>query len=147
MQVFPFKYVSRIEQRKPKVRIAALSCRQIHGIDHDHTFAQVITFTTIRTIIALVAHLDLALERIDILTAFLNGDLEQIVYISVPEGFKISSNQNLVCKLLKFLYGLKQPPCRCCAKIHNFLVHRLGFTSSKNDSCLYIRHNGVAYSR
>ena len=60
---------------------------------------------------ALVAHYDLELHQMDIKTAFLNGNLEEEVYMDQPEGFMITRKENLVCKLKKSIYGLKQA-CR-----------------------------------
>ena len=57
---------------------------------------------------ALVAHYDLELHQIDVKTVFLNGDLEEEVYMDQPEGFVTTGNEKLVCKLNKSIYGLKQ---------------------------------------
>ena len=58
----------------------------------------------------MVAHLDLELFQMDVVTAFLNGDLDEDIYMEVPAGFKDPRRPELVCKLLKALYGLKQAP-------------------------------------
>ena len=140
MHVLPSKYVFRIKNGKPKVRLVAMGCRQIQGIDYNDTYAPVVTMTTIRTILALVASLDLELEQMDVVTAFLNGDLDEDIYMAVPEGFRTAANGNKVCKLQKSLYGLKQAPRQWYAKMHNFLVSDCNFSSSANDPCLYFRH-------
>ena len=58
---------------------------------------------------ALVAHFDLELRHMDVKTTFLNGGLEENVYMKQPEGFSSSANEHLVCKLInKFIYSLKQ---------------------------------------
>jgi len=57
---------------------------------------------------ALVAHFDMELHQMDVKTAFLNGDLEEEVYMKQPEGFVSSAGDSLVCKLKKSIYGLKQ---------------------------------------
>ena len=69
------------------------------------------------------------------------GDLKEKVYMPVPEGLKEASNRNKACKLSKSLYGLKLSPRQWYAKMHDFLIQQLGFTSSFNDPCLYTRHN------
>ena len=142
MHVLPCKYVFKIKENKPKVRLVALGCRQVHGIDYNETFAPVVTLTTVRIIFALVAHHDLELEQMDVVTAFLNGDLNEEIYMAIPTGLKSPSNNNKVCKLLKSLYGLKQSPRQWYAKMHEFLVNELKFISSINDPCLYTRHTG-----
>lgn len=95
---------------------------------------------TIRTVFALVAHMDLVIEQIDVVIAFINGDLDREVHMDVSDGFKNSINENMECKHLNSLYGLKQSPGRWYAKIHDSLVNNLGFRVSENDPCLYVRH-------
>ena len=77
----------------------------------------------------------------DVVTAFLNGDLNEDIFMAVPESFRNSSNVNKVCKLNKTLYGLKQAPRQWYAKLHEFLTTECSFKSSQNDHCLCFRHN------
>ena len=116
-----------------------LECNQIFGLDYCHTFAPVVKFTTIRTLLALAGVEDWECEQMDVVTAFLNGDLDKDIYMHIPEGLKASENEGKVCKLNKALYGLKQAPRQWYAKIHQYLTIDLGFTSSINDPCLYVR--------
>ena len=139
MKILPCRYVFKVKENKPKVRLVALGCRQMYGIDYNETFAPVVTMTTIRTILAVTAHLDLELEKMDVVTAFLNGDLEEDIFMAVPEELKICTTKNKVCKLQKSLCGLKQSPRQWYFKMHEFLT-QIGFNSSLNDPCLYIRH-------
>jgi len=78
----------------------------------------------------------------DVVTAFLNGDLEEDIYMQIPEGLRTRDNHNLVCKLNKALYGLKQAPRQWYDKIHDYLVNVLKFKSNEYDPCLYIRKIG-----
>ena len=73
----------------------------------------------------------------DVVTALLNGELDEDIYMEVPAGFKDPNRPHLVSKLQKALYGLKQAPKQWYAKINNFLVHNLNFTSSPYEPCLY----------
>jgi len=61
--------------------------------------------------LTLVSHFDLELQQIDVKTTFLNGDLEENVYMKQPEGFSSSSGEHLVCKFNKSIYGLTQASC------------------------------------
>ena len=61
---------------------------------------------------ALVAHFDMELHQMDVKIAFLNGDLEEEVYMKQPEGFITNGNDHIVCKLKKSIYGLKQASCQ-----------------------------------
>ena len=64
--------------------------------------------SSIRVVLELVASLDLKLEQLDVKTTFLHGDLKEEIYIDQPEGFKVKGKEQMVCKLKKSLYGLKQ---------------------------------------
>ena len=75
----------------------------------------------------------------DIVTALLNGDLKEDIYMQVPEGLRNPENKNKVCKLEKSLYGLKQAPRQWYAKIHEYLIIDLKFKSSDDDPCRYVR--------
>ncbi len=76
----------------------------------------------------------------DVKTAFLNGDLDQDVYIEQPEGFVDPKRPDFVCKLQKALYGLKQAPRQWFGKINSFLTDQLHFENSPYDPCLYFRN-------
>ena len=91
-----------------KGRLGARGFQQIEGLDYTETFAPVIKFTTIRLLLALVAYFDLELHQMDVVNAFLNGDLEEDIYMEQPEGCIDKDKSDSVCKLLKAIYGLKQ---------------------------------------
>ena len=81
---------------------------QKEGIDYKETFSLVSKKDSLRIILALVAHFDFELQQMDVKTAFLNGELEEEVYMKQPKGFSSSQGEHLVCKLKKSIYGLKQ---------------------------------------
>ncbi len=139
MHVLPCKYVFRVKDGQPKARMVILGCKQIFGLDYYHTFAPVVKFTTIRTLFSIAAVQDWECEQMDVVTAFLNGDLDENIYMHIPEGLQTADNEGKVCKLNKALYGLKQAPRQWYAKIHDYLTNDLKFASSTNDPCLYIR--------
>jgi hypothetical protein len=74
----------------------------------------------------------------DVKTAFLNGDIEEEVYIEKSQGFEVQDRKSHVCRLNKALYGLKQAPKAWYGRIDSFLT-RLGFTKCKADSNLYFK--------
>ena len=126
-----------------KGRLVARGFQQIEGIDYTETFAPVIKFTTIRLLLALVAHLNLELHQMDVVTAFLNGDLDEDIYMEQPDGCIDNSKpkSDFVCKLLKAVYGLKQAHRQWHAKIDDFLIDDLGFKTTRSDPCLYIKRD------
>jgi hypothetical protein len=80
-----------------KARLVAQGCRQIDGIDVNEVFAPTSSFGARRVLLSKAAQEDLEIHQVDIKTAFLNGELEEEVYVSQPPGF--SNGGNLVCKL------------------------------------------------
>ncbi|GJV80550.1 zinc finger, CCHC-type containing protein [Tanacetum coccineum] len=84
--------------------------KQKSRIDYFDTYAPVARISTIRLLIAMATIHNLIIHQMDVKTAFLNGDLEEKVYMNQPRGFIMSDDENKVCKLIKSLYGLKQAP-------------------------------------
>jgi hypothetical protein len=91
-----------------KVRLVAKGYSQRPGIDYEETFAPVAKQTTLRVVLSYVAAQDLEMRQLDIKTAFLYGDLSEEIYLEQPEGYVKSGDEDLVCRLHKCLYGLKQ---------------------------------------
>ena len=95
-----------------KARLVAQGFSQRKGLDYDELFSPVIRFESVRTLIAISVQKGFKLHQLDVTTAFLNGHLEEEVYMRQPEGFVVKGKEHLVCKLKHSLYGLKQRP-RC----------------------------------
>ncbi|CAM8987407.1 unnamed protein product [Rhodiola kirilowii] len=95
---------------KYKARLVIKGYRQKEGLNYFDTFSPVTRITSIRMIIAIAALRNLEIHQMDVKTAFLNGDLEEEIYMEQPEGCKAPGQERKVCKLVKSLYGLKQAP-------------------------------------
>ena len=108
--LYKIKHVADGSVEKYRARFVARGFTQKEGIDYDETFALVARYTTIRIIISLVAVFGWKLHQMDIKTAFLNGKIEEEVYIEQPEGFVTHGKKTHVYKLKKVVYGLKRAP-------------------------------------
>jgi hypothetical protein len=93
-----------------KARLVCKGYAKIEGLDFDETFAPVARLEAIRIFIAYACHKRFKVYQMDVKSSFLNGDLNEEVYMEQPEGFILSDNPNLVCKMKKALYGLKKSP-------------------------------------
>jgi hypothetical protein len=136
--IFKIKHVVDGSIEKYKARFVARGFSQKEGIDYEETFALVARYTSIRTIIALAAKKKWKLNQMHAKTAFLNGVIEEEVYIKQSQGFEVEDRKTHMCKLKKALYGLKQAPRAWYGRIDSFLTS-LGFTKSKANSNLYFK--------
>ncbi|KAI5328018.1 hypothetical protein L3X38_027414 [Prunus dulcis] len=93
--------------QKHKARLVAKGYAQKPGIDYKETFAPVARLDTIRTLIALAAKNSLKMYQLDVKSSFLNGVLQEEVYVEQPDGFIVQGEEDKVYKLHKALYGLK----------------------------------------
>jgi hypothetical protein len=87
-------------------------------------------------LISIAAELGWQIHQMDVKTTFLNGVIEEEIYIERTEGFEVHDRASHVCRLKRVLYGLKQAPCAWYSKIDNYLLG-MGFTKSEADSSLY----------
>ena len=121
-----------------KARLVAKGYAQKEGIDYNEVFSPVVKHSSIRILLALVAQYDLELVQLDVKTAFLHGDLEEEIYMTQPDGFKVVGKENWVCKLTKSLYGLKQSPRQWYKRFDQFMKGQR-YTRSKFDHCVYFQ--------
>ena len=105
-------------------------------MDYEETFAPVAKITTIHTLVVVVSIHQWHISQLDVINAFLNGDLQEEVYMAPP--LSISHDSGYVCKLKKALYGLKQAPHAWFGKF-SIVILSLGFVSSSHDSTIFIK--------
>lgn len=122
---------------KRKARCVAKGYAQTHGIDYHETYAPVARYSSIRYLLALAAQHDWEIHHMDVKSAYLNGDLEEEIYMEQPEGFTVPGKEDYVCRLNKSLYGLKQAG-RTWHKRMDIVLHDSGFVSLDSDKCVYV---------
>jgi hypothetical protein len=105
-------------------------------VDYDDTFAPVARYTSIREVISITAEMGWKIHQMDVKTTFLNGIIQEEVYIEQPLGFEVHGRESHVCTLNKALYGLKQVPIAWYSRIDSYL-QQLGFEKSEVDPNLY----------
>ncbi|KAM0055964.1 putative RNA-directed DNA polymerase [Helianthus debilis subsp. tardiflorus] len=123
---------------KFKARLVIQGFRQKEGIDFFDTYAPVARISTIRFLLALASVHNLVIHQMDVKTAFLNGELDEEVYMKQPEGFVLPGQEHKVCKLIKSLYGLKQAPKQWHQKFDEVILSH-GFLLNQADKCVYSR--------
>jgi hypothetical protein len=121
-----------------KARLVCKGYAQIEGIDFEETYAPVSRMETIHLLLAYACSKNVKVCQMDVKSSFLNGKLEEEVYIKQPEGFQLSENTNYVCKLKKALYGLKQVPRAWYSRLDKYL-QQAGFRKGSAESNLYIK--------
>ncbi|GJV88834.1 retrovirus-related pol polyprotein from transposon TNT 1-94 [Tanacetum coccineum] len=119
-------------------RLVVKGYAQKEGINLNEIFSPVVRMTTVRVVLAMCATYDLHLEQLDVKTAFLHGNLQEEIYILQPEGFKQKGKENLVCRLNKSLYGIKQAP-QCWYKRFDSFIRSLEYNRLLADPCAYFK--------
>ena len=109
------------------------------GEDFFDTYSPVARMTTIRVLLSLATSYGLLVHQMDVKTAFINGELDEEIYMDQSDGFVVKGEERKVCKLLKSLYGLKQAPKQWHEKFDTTLTSA-GFTVNEADRCVYYRH-------
>lgn len=137
--VFKAKYRDNGEIERFKSRLVAKGYSQQPGIDYTETFAPVVKYSSVRAILSYGLSHNMIIHQMDVVTAFLNGKLEEEIYMRQPEGYIKPGSENLVCRLNKSLYGLKQSP-RCWNSVLNSYLLELSFKQSDADPCIYIKN-------
>jgi len=143
-----FKRKRRVDGyvERHKVRLVANGFTQKHGRDYFDTCAPVARIVTIRLLIAIATIYKLVIHQMNVKTAFLNGDLDEEIYMEQLEGFVMPGQEKKVCRLRKSLYGLKQAPKHWHQKYDQAIL-AYGFNINESDKCVYTKfdekRNGV----
>lgn len=142
--IFKTKRDSKGDVERYKARLVAKGFTQKEGIDYKETFSPVSSKDSFRVIMALVAHFDLELHQMDVKTAFLNGNIDETIYMAQPENFVSEDSKDMVCKLKKSIYGLKQASRQWYFKFHQVIIS-FGFEVNLVDDCIYHKFCGSKY--
>lgn len=129
---------------KYKARLVVKGYRQTEGVDYFDMYAPVSRKTSIRLIIAFAALFNLEIHQMDVKTVFLNGDLEEEIYMEQSEGHVVPGKENKVCRLVKSLYGLKQAPKQWHEKFDSVMLSN-GFRINQCDKCVYVKGDDKNY--
>lgn len=124
-----------------KARLVAQGFTQKYGVDYDEVFAPVVQATSIRLLLTLAGERKSVVRHVDVKSAFLNGTLDEEIYMKQPVGFEDKNSPLKVCRLKKSLYGLKQAARVWHTKLSSVL-NQLRFERCPEDECLYIRRDG-----
>lgn len=137
--VFSVKHKADGSIERYKVRLVAKGSTQTYGVDYQETFSPVAKLNTDRVLLSLAANLDWPLHQLDVTNAFLHGDREEEVYMETPPGYTTSSQIEVVCKLQRALYELKQLPRAWFGRFSQ-AMKKYGFCQSNSDHTLFLKH-------
>jgi hypothetical protein len=127
-----------------KARLVAKGFSQVEGLDFGETFAPIARLEAICMLLAYSSHHDIKLYQMDVKSAFLNGNINELVYVKQPPGFEDLRNLNHVYRLKKALYRLKKAPRAWYERLSGFLVKQ-GFKIRRVDTTLFTKVNGELF--
>lgn len=140
--IYTTKYFENSEEERPKARLVAHGNTQQYGIDYGETFSPVIKSTTIRLVLDVTVKKGWQLKQLDVNNDFLQGELQEEVYMTQPPGFIDQERPHHVCRLKKPIYGLKQAPRAWYMALKQHMLD-IGFQNSLADTSLFIHTNGA----
>ncbi|WJX12869.1 hypothetical protein P8452_03321 [Trifolium repens] len=124
-----------------KARLVAQGYNQEEGIDYEETYAPVARLEAIRLLLAYACNMNFKLYQMDVKSAFLNGYINEEVYVKQPPGFEDNEHPDYVFKLKRALYDLKQAPRAWYDRLFKFLIKN-GYSRGKVDTTLFIKRKG-----
>ena len=127
-------------EEKHKARYVAKGYSQIENVDYEETFSPTARITSIRMLTQLAVQNDMVVHQMDVKTAYLNAPIDCEIYVKQAEGFekKGENDEQLVCRLKKSLYGLKQSGRNWNSMLHMYLI-KDQFEQSLADPCVYYK--------
>ena len=135
--IYKIKFRADGSIERHKARLVARGFTQTFGVDYKETFAPIAKMNTVRVSLSVAFNCGWSLYQMDVKNAFLHGELQEEVYMQPPPGYDCLKG-NMVCKLHKEIYGLKQSPRAWYAKL-NSVLEKIGFMCSNADSSLFVR--------
>jgi hypothetical protein len=139
--IFKLKLHADESLKRYKARYVLRGFTQRPGVDYDETFSLVVKPATVRTILTLALSRDWPVYQLDVKNTFLHDTLTETVYFTQPVGFIDSAHPDLVYKLSKSLYDLKQAPRAWYSRFATFLCSK-GFVEAKSHTSLFLLHRG-----
>jgi Reverse transcriptase (RNA-dependent DNA polymerase) len=138
--VYKLKYNSDGTIERYKARLVAKGYTQTHGIDYQETFAPVAKMNTVRILFSIAVNQNWTLYQLDVKNVFLQGNLDEEVYMALPPGHNKEGDATTVCKLNKSIYGLKQSPRTWYGKLSSYLIS-CDFKVSSADHSLFSKRD------
>ena len=127
---------------KHKARLVAKGYVQRQGIDFNEVFAPVARLESVRLLLAHATSEGWPVHHMDVKSSFLNGELQEEVYVEQPPGFVLKGHEHKVLHLTKAPYGLRQAPRACYSKLDASLL-KLGFSRSTSEHAVYLCGQGA----
>ena len=153
MRLIDSKWVFRVKKdtdgksHRFKARLCARGFLQREVIDFEETFSPVVRYDSLRVLLAMIAAENLEVMQFDVQTAFLYGELEETIFMKIPEGLKVEEDpRNIACKLERSLYGLKQAP-RCWNLKFTKFLNKYNLKECEADKCVFVGkfENDIVY--
>lgn len=135
--VFKIKRNAKGQIEKYKARLVARGHVQKEGIDYEEVFAPVARYEIIRTLLAAAVEIEMHVHQMDVVSAYIQGNLHDEIYMEQPEMFKKKENPEKVCKLNKPIYGLKQSGREWYNRLDKFVSEQGGY-QNEADPCVYV---------